>query len=105
MSFLAQTLRALAQRVLFTLLITLVAISCLVAQPAYADTTPPSARFVAADGTDLTAVARCLPKQLGQPSLSRALRESGNDFLERVFNFKGSYDGYKLSDAERAFEK
>lgn len=103
MSFLTQSFCTLTQRILSALLITVVAASCIIALPAYADDTPGSVSYVAADGTDLTKVVQCLPKQLSQPSLARALKESGNDFLERVFNFKGSYDGYELSDAEVSY--
>ncbi|TVP62216.1 MAG: hypothetical protein EA342_19500 [Leptolyngbya sp. LCM1.Bin17] len=68
--------------------------------PAYADNASDVERYIAADGTDLTAVAQCLPKQLSQGSLARALRESQNDFLEKVFDVKDNYSDYKLDDSE-----
>lgn len=50
-----------------------------------------------AEGDRLTALITCLPKQLSQPSLKRALNEMGNDQLERAFNLKVTP---KLSQAE-----
>lgn len=72
-----------------------------VAQPAFADGTN-APRYVAADGSDLTAFAQCLPKRLSQPSLARALQESRNDFIEKVFDVKDNYRDYKLDEAEIA---
>jgi hypothetical protein len=72
-------------------------------QPAYADPGQTSEKFIAADGTDLTAVASCLPKELSQPSLERALRESGNDFLQKVFSTKGSQGDYQIDSAEAEY--
>ncbi|MEM6423907.1 MAG: hypothetical protein AAF728_01905 [Cyanobacteria bacterium P01_D01_bin.128] len=69
-------------------------------QPAYAENSQDTAQYIAADGTDLTAVAQCLPKRLSQPSLARALRESGNDFLQKVFDIKDNYMDYKLDESE-----
>ncbi len=104
MSKMLKALRALTRRLVVTLLM-VAAVSCLV-QPAYADDAPASKRFVAADGTDLTAMAACLPKQLSESNFSRALKESGNDFLERVLlNFKGTYSDRKLSEAEIAYRE
>ncbi|MEO0408384.1 MAG: hypothetical protein AAF289_13635 [Cyanobacteria bacterium P01_A01_bin.135] len=92
------------RRLLSALLVSVVVMGFIIAPSAHADNTSDSGIHVAADGTDLTKVAQCLPKQLSQPSLTRALKESGNDFLERVLlNFKGSYDNYKLSSAETSF--
>lgn len=70
-------------------------------QPAYADNAQMDTSYIAADGTDLTAIAQCLPKELSQPNLARALRESGNDFLQKVFGTKADYDNYKI-EAEEA---
>lgn len=41
-----------------------------------------------------------LPKQLSQGNLDRVLRESQNDFLEKVFDVKDNYSDYKLDDSE-----
>jgi len=71
--------------------------------PAYADTAADSGQYIAADGSNLTAVAQCLPKELSQPSLARALSESGNDFLEKVFDVKDDYDDYKLDRTEEEY--
>lgn len=62
-----------------------------------------SEAYIAPDGSDLTAVAECLPSQLSEGNLDRALRESGNDFLEKVFNTKSNYDEYALEDSEVEF--
>jgi hypothetical protein len=45
----------------------------------------------------LKALVGCLPKQLSEPSLKRALSEMGNDQIERAFNLKVNP---KLSEAE-----
>jgi hypothetical protein len=50
-----------------------------------------------ADVDSITALIACLPKQLSQPNLKRALSEMGNDQLERAFNLKSTP---KLSQAE-----
>lgn len=68
--------------------------------PAYAADAPATQRYIAADGTDLTAMVQCLPKELSQGSFSRALREAQNDFLEKVFDVKDDYSSYKLDSAE-----
>jgi len=49
------------------------------------------------EGDRLSALITCLPKQLSQPDLKRALGEMGNDQLERAFNAKTNP---KLSQAE-----
>ena len=72
-------------------------------QPAYADSSQMDMSYIAADGTDLTAVAQCLPKELSQPSLARALKESGDDFLQKVFDTKADYDNYKIEDEEAQY--
>ncbi|TVQ07057.1 MAG: hypothetical protein EA368_15430 [Leptolyngbya sp. DLM2.Bin27] len=77
--------------------------SSLFAAPAYAADAPDSKRYIAADGTDLTAMAQCLPKELSKGNLSRALQESKNDFLEKVFDVKDNYDDYKLDETEIAY--
>lgn len=45
----------------------------------------------------IIALIVCLPQQLSQPSLKRALNEMGNDQLQRVFHLKTNP---KLSQAE-----
>ena len=72
-------------------------------QPAYAGNTQTESQYISADGTDLTAVAQCLPKKLSQPNLDLALKESGDDFLQKVFNTKDSYDDYKVEPVESEF--
>jgi hypothetical protein len=62
-----------------------------------------SNEFIAADGSDLTEVAQCLPSELSDGDLGRALRESGNDYLEKVFNLKGQYEDYQLDATEVEF--
>jgi hypothetical protein len=49
------------------------------------------------EGDRLKALVGCLPKQLSEPSLKRALSEMGNDQIERAFNLKVNP---KLSEAE-----
>lgn len=49
------------------------------------------------EGNRMSALITCLPKQLSQPNLKRALSEMGNDQLERAFNLKADP---KLSQAE-----
>ncbi len=51
----------------------------------------------AVEADRISALITCLPKQLSQPSLKRALNEMGNDQLERAFNLKANP---KLSQAE-----
>ncbi|MGL5083424.1 MAG: hypothetical protein ACRC8A_18240 [Microcoleaceae cyanobacterium] len=48
----------------------------------------------------LAAVISCLPKQLSEPSLARAIKEMGNDYLERTFQLKKNP---KVSQAEAEF--
>jgi hypothetical protein len=89
----------LAQR----LAITLVAgVLCFIglATPANAADSPSVERYIAADGTDLTAMVQCLPAELSEGSFARALEQSKNDFLEKVFDVKDDYTSYKLDDTE-----
>jgi hypothetical protein len=53
------------------------------------------------EGDRLSALISCLPSQLSQPDLKRALSEMGNDQLERAFNLKTKP---QLSQAEIALE-
>ena len=72
-----------------------------IAQPARANGVE-EPQYIAADGTDLTAFAQCLPKRLSQPNWDRALQESRNDFIEKVFDVKDNYRDYKLDPSEVA---
>lgn len=49
------------------------------------------------EGDRMSAFTACLPTQLSQPSLKRALSEMNNDQLQRIFNLKVNP---KLSQAE-----
>lgn len=66
---------------------------------------PQSDVYVAPDGVDLTEIADCIPEQLSEGDLNRALDESTNEFLEKVFNLKDSYGEYELNEAEAEFLK
>ncbi|MDY7023877.1 MAG: hypothetical protein SWJ54_21450 [Cyanobacteriota bacterium] len=52
------------------------------------------------EGERLSAVIKCLPEELSEPDLGRALKEMGNDYLERTFQLK---DNPKLNQAEIEF--
>lgn len=58
---------------------------------------------IATDSDNLALVAECIPTQLSEGNLDRALRESKNDFLEKVFGVKQNYDDYKLDTTEVEF--
>jgi len=103
MVLLAQKIRRVTQFLVLGLLVAFVGIGFGFTQPAYADAGRSADQYLAADGTDLTAIAVCLPKELSQPSLKRALRESGNDFLQKVFSVKDSYAEYKIDTAEAEY--
>ncbi|MGD1930438.1 MAG: hypothetical protein ACFB12_16165 [Leptolyngbyaceae cyanobacterium] len=98
-----KSFRLLGQRAIAALLISILGITLGFAAPAYSDTLADTPKYIAADGRDLTAVAECLPKRLSQPNLKRALSESQNDFLEKVFDMKDDYDSYKLDETEIAY--
>ncbi|NJL44637.1 MAG: hypothetical protein HC922_00545 [Leptolyngbyaceae cyanobacterium SM2_3_12] len=103
-----QKIRQASRWVTLGLVASLFALSFSLGQPAYAGIVQDAAsgmadRYIAADGSDLTAVAQCLPKQLSQASLARVLRESGNDFIEKVFDVKDNYSDYKIDDAEAEY--
>jgi hypothetical protein len=72
-------------------------------QPAYASDAAIAPRYISADGTDLTAVVECLPKTLSQPNLALAIKESGNDFLQKVFDMKDDYNEYKVEPVEAEY--
>jgi len=88
---------------LLVVLVSLVSVAFGLTQPAYADNSQINKSYIAADGTDLTAIAQCLPKELSQPSVTRVLKESGNDFLQKVFNTKADYGDYKIEAAEAQY--
>jgi len=96
--------RSVAQRLALVLFAGLLWLSSsLFVAPAYAADSSAAKRYIAADGTDLTAMAECLPKALSESNLDRALQESQNDFLEKVFDVKDNYDDYKLDETEVAY--
>lgn len=66
---------------------------------------PQADQYVTAEGRDITAVVECLPEQLSDADLGRAIAESGQDFLEWVFQLKDDYSEYKLTDAGREFDR
>mgnify|MGYP006270330121 CR=1 FL=1 len=103
MSFSTKPLRRVAKSFLAILVMGLLSLGIGLEQPAYADNSQTTGEYIAADGSDLTAVALCLPKELSQPSLKRALRESGNDFLQKVFSVKEDYTEYKLDQPESEY--
>jgi hypothetical protein len=100
MSAFSFRIHGLGQRVAIATLAGMLWLLSSLVTPAYADNSAGARRFIAADGTDLTAMAQCLPRQLSQGNLSRALSESKNDFLEKVFDMKENYSDYKLGDSE-----
>jgi hypothetical protein len=96
-------LQKTAQRLTIALLAGLSWLLLSLSAPAYAAEANGAERYIAADGSDLTAVAQCLPKSLSQGSLARAIEESGNDFLEKVFDIKANYRDYELDETEVAY--
>jgi hypothetical protein len=103
MSVVLKPLFAVMQPLVMGLIIGLVSVSLGFMPPAYADNASAPTQYIAADGTDLTAIAQCLPKELSQADLARVLRESGNDFLQKVFSTKDSYSDYKVDAAEAKY--
>jgi hypothetical protein len=98
-----EQLRSLAQRLALICLVGVMTLLAGTASAVAADSMADTPKYMAADGRDLTAMAECLPKQLSEPNLSRALQESKNDFLEKVFDLKSDYDSYKLDETEVAY--
>ncbi|MBE9139327.1 hypothetical protein IQ254_19350 [Nodosilinea sp. LEGE 07088] len=90
------------QRLIIALVAGMVWFTGLVA-PAQADDMSSTQQYLAADGTDLTAMVQCLPAELSQGSFARALEQSKNDFLEKVFDVKDNYTDYKIDDTEREY--
>lgn len=60
-------------------------------------------RYITPDGEDITALVECLPPQLREGDLKRAIAESGKDYLERTFNMKEDSSEYKLTEAEKEY--
>ena len=99
-------LRSLWQILLTSMLVVLTWVLGLSVNPAFA---VPVATSVATGDTSvpvspatvesdrMSALLTCLPKQLSQPNLKRALDEMGNDQFERMFHLKAEP---KLSQAE-----
>jgi hypothetical protein len=95
--------RSLVRRLVLTLTVSVAALSLGLSMPAMANGLGNSSQYITADGRDLTATVECLPKELSEPNLDRALQESKNDFLEKVFDVKADYDDYKLDETEMAY--
>lgn len=105
-AFSSQIPSLLRQTLLTSVLVSLIWLPGFLISPAFAltsgavlpvDVAPQLVNSTSTEGDRIAAVAACLPKQLSQPSLKRALNEMGNDQLERVFNLKANP---KLSQAE-----
>lgn len=96
-------LRSLAQRLVLGLMIGIIGWVIGMASSAAANALADAPKYLSPDGRDLTAMAECLPKKLSQPNLDRALQESKNDFLEKVFDIKPNYDDYKLDETEMEY--
>ncbi|PSN13417.1 hypothetical protein C7293_16025 [filamentous cyanobacterium CCT1] len=95
--------RGVAERLAIAVLVGLLCFTSALCAPAYASESADAKRYIAADGTDLTAVAQCLPRELSQGNLARALAESKNDFLQKVFDVKDNYSDYKLGESETRY--
>lgn len=92
--------RGLAQRFAALLLAGMLWLTAGLIPSAQAADSSTAKRYIAADGTDLTAMVQCLPTELSEGNFGRALEQSKNDFLEKVFDVKDDYSDYKLDDAE-----
>lgn len=99
-------LRSRWQTVLSSVLVALTWIFGLSLNPAFAvpvtpsmaaENTGVSVSSAAVERDRMSALVTCLPKQLSQPNLKRALDEMGNDQFERVFHLKAEP---KFSQAE-----
>jgi hypothetical protein len=95
--------RGVAQRLAIACLAGLLWLTSSLSASAYAADLADAKRYIAADGTDLTAMAQCLPRELSQGNLARALEESKNDFLQKVFDVKDNYSDYKLGESETKY--
>jgi len=103
MSGFRMSTRGVAQRLLIVFLAGVLWLTSSLFSPAYAAESTDAKRYITADGMDLTAVVQCVPKELSQSNLARALSESQNDFIEKVFDVKDNYDDYKLDATEIAY--
>jgi hypothetical protein len=95
-----RTLSLLRKTLLSSLLIGLICLTGISIKPASAapnatSVIPGAIASLVVDSTSseddrMSALIACLPKQLSQPNLGRALSEMGNDQLERAFNLKAN---------------
>ncbi|MGF1499533.1 MAG: hypothetical protein ACFB8W_22325 [Elainellaceae cyanobacterium] len=99
--FLSQRLQVSARWIMVICVTGLVWFTSGLAQVAQAQEVQ-SPAIVATDEAVSAAVVECFPKKLSDGNLDRALEESRNDFLERVFLLKPVQE-YKLSQAESEF--
>lgn len=98
-------IRSIRRWAVLGLIVTLAWLQGAVMSPAYAlFGQNNSGQFVAPDGRDLTAMVNCLPNELSEGDLKRAISEAGNDYLERVFQTKDRYGDYDISEAEERFQ-
>ncbi|RZM76066.1 hypothetical protein [Leptolyngbya iicbica] len=95
-------LRSFTGRLVLGLAVGIYGLMFAVASPVSADNLAGGAKYMTADGKDVTAMVECLPESLSESDLDRALQESGNDFLEKVFDLKSDYDDYELDSTEVA---
>jgi hypothetical protein len=106
MSFPLQSLQRRAfhgVRVAVGLIIAFAFVAVTLVGSAHAAQTSSSDTYIAPDGVDLTEVATCIPDELSNGDLGRALDKSTNEFLEKVFNLKDSYADYELDETETEF--
>ncbi|NJL86898.1 MAG: hypothetical protein HC886_14540 [Leptolyngbyaceae cyanobacterium SM1_1_3] len=96
-----QTCKHLGYRLIAAVLLVVV---WLQAAPAQAVVQADSSTFIDPNGNDVSAIAKCLPQQLTEGDLQRALDKFGNDYLERVFDLKEDYSEYKISQSEKEFQ-
>lgn len=69
------------------------------AAPAAAEDT-----YITPDGEDITAIVDCIPEELSEGDLQRAIAESGKDYIERAFRTKDNYSDYDIAAAEEKFQ-
>jgi hypothetical protein len=102
--FTAPLLKKVRQWTAVLLVATFVVLQNAIALPAIAESSDAAEQYIAADGTDLTAVVSCIPSELSDGDLGRAIAESGQDYLERVFQTKDNYDDYTIGQLEEEFQ-
>jgi hypothetical protein len=98
-----QSLTTLRRWMVMGLIVTLVWLQGAIAAPAQAAFSFGD-DFETPDGQDITEIVECLPQQLTEGDLQRAISKFGNDYLERVFQLKDDYGDYKISQAEKEFQ-